>query len=183
MEGPAPGPILSEFNTEVELFPLLLLLLLSEEERWLWPLPGSVSSLPFVLLLGLPTFPAVGALLVLFCPFGLSDTLSMQASNQAPMLMSLQSTNSFILNTPIPASMSKGRVEVDGWLSCFSNAAGGPEEDSSPLLLGSLVILVFLLVVVLMLVVVLVSSVVVVLLLTVVGLGLVKGMLPNALVP
>lgn len=73
----------------------------------------------------------------------------------------------------MPASMRKGRVEVDGWLSSFSSAAGGL-EDLALLLLGSLVLLVLVLVV-LVLVVLLLLVVVVVLLLTVVRVGMGLG--------
>lgn len=74
---------MSEFNTELQL--------LSR--------PATVcaaSKLPLVLVLDFPLLDAEATLALLFGPVVARVTFSMVASNQAPMLMSLQSTNSFI---------------------------------------------------------------------------------------
>lgn len=56
----------------------------------------SDSSLPLVRLLGRPTLAGGGAVSALpFCPLVAGVTFSITPSNQAPILTSLQSTNSF----------------------------------------------------------------------------------------
>lgn len=77
------GSLMSEFSTELQLLSRLAMVC-------------STSSFPLVLVLGLPPLAAVATAALLFSPVLAWVTFSMVASNQEPMLMSLQSTNSFI---------------------------------------------------------------------------------------
>lgn len=80
------GSLLSEFISFSDV-PLL-----SVEES-----VSSQSIFPLVCFLGRPTLAAGGAVIALpFCPLVAGETFSMTPSNQAPILTSLQSTNSFI---------------------------------------------------------------------------------------